>query len=89
MSELQIVSLNEAGQLNLPDEVLKSFLNRKITKFVIFPVGESFTLKPIEKSNSDTFLELAKESNDFISSTNIKEKELPQIIQQVRDEHSS
>lgn len=89
MSELQIASLNESGELRLPDEVLKSFLNRKITKFVVFPDGESYTLKPIEKNNTDSFLELAKESNDIISKTNLNEKDLPKIIKQVRDEHSN
>ena len=88
MIDLEIARLNDNGQLTLPESIKKYFLKQNIRKFAVISVGDSFTLKPIE-SNSEVFLKLAQESNEFISKTNILEEELPNLIKQVRNENSN
>lgn len=88
MIDLEIASLNDNGQLTLPESIKKYFLKQNIRKFAVISVGDSFTLKPIE-CNSEVFLKLAQESNEFISKTNILEEELPNLIKQVRNENSN
>lgn len=87
MDVLEIASLDEKGQLTLPENLTKYFFKQNIKKFAILSIGDSFTLKPIE-SNNEAFIRLAQESNEFIAKTKISQEDLPKIIKQVRDEYS-
>jgi hypothetical protein len=88
MNDLEIANLNDKGQLTLPENMLKYFFKQNIRKFAIISIGDSFTLKPIE-NNTEIFMKLAEESNEFILKTNVSQEDLPNLIKQVRNEYSN
>ena len=88
MNDLEIANLNDNGQLTLPENMLKYFMKQNINKFAIISIGDSFTLKPIE-NYTETFLKLALESNEYVSKTNLRQEDLPNLIKQVRNEYSN
>lgn len=89
MEELNIANINDSGNLKLPDEILTFLKDNNITKFLIFFDKDILTLKPIISNNKEQFLKLAEESYEYISKTEIKEEDLPKIINDVRNEYSS
>ncbi len=88
MSDIEIASLSESGQIHLPKQVRKGFKAKD--RFAVIRIGESILLKKIEMPDmKEDFKKLLKESRNWSKKKGIKPSDIDNAIRRSRDQSSA
>ena len=83
MSEIEIASLSESGQIHLPKEIRDGFKAKD--KFAVIRVGDSIVLKRIDMPDmKEYFKQLLKESRKFTVDKKITPNDVSDAIKRSR-----
>lgn len=83
MSEIEIASLSESGQIHLPKEIREGFKPKD--KFAVVRLGDSIMLKKIEMPDmKEDFKFLLKESSEWSNNKKLTPQDLADAIKRSR-----